>query len=563
MAIKRHKRGNRVYLAEYKNVREGKKVKSEFIRYLGPEDEVKAGRMPKKRVLDRINMSHSLRAGDVDLLWRIAQDLDFVGTIDTFCCGESLISGPSPGKFLTVWAINRAIDPESCTQLERWVPTTDLPRLVGISAEAFTKDSFLASLDFVCSNDPLAGRIVDHTAVINEALYQRWRNISPLPAGTKETVAYDLTSILFFGVDCPMAELGRNPANAKRRQVNLSLLVSKRDKYPLMHFVFNGSRNGVSTVKNLMAWLNDSAAEPGTLIWDRGNVSKDHVTIVEEAGWNLICGVPQTSKAAQALVENTEVPIGPTTHARGTRGSHLYAIKKRGSLYGKEQTVVVYVNPSRKVGKIDSLNEELAIIGQELDALSGKGKDLPESELHQKIDDIVGPLGNYVHTRVKRRCDGQRIEWKYMTRKLDEEERSVGKWLLLSTDGSLSAKEILTEYIEKDFIEKVFRIVKTDEEVEPVRHRLEHRVRAYMFVCVLAYRLLAVLQWKLREATGKDDSWERAEDLLRRLARVERVDVGFGKEVKTWFLNLSKQDADTLSKIGMPDLLKEERRLCV
>ena len=40
MAIKRHKRGNRVYLAEYKSIRQGKKVISKFIRYIGPEDKV-------------------------------------------------------------------------------------------------------------------------------------------------------------------------------------------------------------------------------------------------------------------------------------------------------------------------------------------------------------------------------------------------------------------------------------------------------------------------------------------------------------------------------------------
>jgi len=58
-------------------------------------------------------------------------------------------------------------------------------------------------------------------------------------------------------------------------------------------------------------------------------------------------------------------------------------------------------------------------------------------------------------------------------------------------------------YLEKDFIEKVFRVLKSHEEIEPVRHRLEQRVRAYIFVCMLAYRLLAVLQWKLKSASQK------------------------------------------------------------
>jgi hypothetical protein len=78
MAIKRRKRGNRVYLEEYKSIRQGKKVISKFIRYIGPEDKVSTSEKTRKRVLDRLNLSSSYRAGDVRLLWAIAQDLDFI-----------------------------------------------------------------------------------------------------------------------------------------------------------------------------------------------------------------------------------------------------------------------------------------------------------------------------------------------------------------------------------------------------------------------------------------------------------------------------------------------------
>lgn len=161
MAIKRHKRGNRVYLAEYKSIRQGKKVISKFIRYIGPEDKISTSEKPRKRVLDRLNFSSSYRAGDVRLLWAIAENLGFIPIIDRICCGKSRIEGASPGKLLTIWAINRVIDPESATQLERWTPTTDLPYLAGIPANEFTKDAFLSALDFVCMDDRAGGRIAD------------------------------------------------------------------------------------------------------------------------------------------------------------------------------------------------------------------------------------------------------------------------------------------------------------------------------------------------------------------------------------------------------------------
>ena len=59
-------------------------------------------------------------------------------------------------------------------------------------------------------------------------------------------------------------------------------------------------------------------------------------------------------------------------------------------------------------------------------------------------------------------------------------------------------------YLEKDFVEKVFRTIKTQEEIVPVRHRLERMVRAYVFVMVTAYRLIAALVYFLRESGHKE-----------------------------------------------------------
>ena len=99
-----------------------------------------------------------------------------------------------------------------------------------LSPAEFTKKSFLTALDFVCYDDKTTGQIRDFTPQIDDALYRHWRESHPLTQGETETVAYDLTSLLFFGVECSLAELGYNAKRVKRRQVNLALLVSKQDK---------------------------------------------------------------------------------------------------------------------------------------------------------------------------------------------------------------------------------------------------------------------------------------------------------------------------------------------
>jgi len=557
MTIKRKKKNGRIYLEEYKSVRIDGKVKSIYVRSLGPEKPVSKTPRVKPRVLDRLEHGPSYRAGDVSLLWTIANQLDFVEIIDEICCGETNVVGISPGKLITAWAINRVLDPLSATKLENWVPSTDLPRLMGLSPADFTKDAFLTALDFLCYKDPASGRIRDFTSQINDALYRRWRKEHPLQIGEKETVAYDLTSVLFFGVTCPLAELGYNSKKVKRLQVNLALVVSRQDKYPLTHFVYNGSRNTSSTVKNLITWLKDTSIEPGTIIWDRGNVSEEHVKLVESADWKLICGVPKTSNEVCNIIEKTNVPVNPSTFISKSKLGHIYGVKVKDWLFGRKREVVVYSNLDDRLRVINAQNEALAEIGKELNILSETGKTWSEVELHKKINAIVGSWKGYVRTRVKRKGNGPCIEWKYRKLKIASAESSYGKHLLLSTDEALSAEEIVRAYFEKDFIEKVFRILKTWEEVEPVRHRREWRVRAYLFVCVLAYRLLAVLQYYLLKIFNENETWERADSLLEQLGRVERVQIKLGHQVKTWYLNLSKKNQEILKKIGFPKLFNE------
>ena len=157
--------------------------------------------------------------------------------------------------------------------------------------------------------------------------------------------------------------------------------------------------------------------------------------------------------------------------------------------------------------------------------------------------------------RVNRK-GGKRIEWRYHPHAINSSEKLDGKSAILCTDPSLSASEIVNMYLEKDFVENVFRTMKTQEEIVPVRHRLERRIRAYVFVMVTAYRLIAALVYFLRES-GYRDQWETSQKLLDSLSRVERMEITFGKEHKIWYLNLMPASTEILKKIGYGKLFNE------
>jgi len=69
----------------------------------------------------------------------------------------------------------------------------------------------------------------------------------------------------------------------------------------------------------------------------------------------------------------------------------------------------------------------------------------------------------------------------------------------------LSTPEVVRSYKQLQRVERAFRTLKGPLEIRPIHHRLEERVRAHVFLCMLAY----YLAWHLREAwselTFKDE----------------------------------------------------------
>ena len=245
---------------------------------------------------------------------------------------------------------------------------------------------------------------------------------------------------------------------------------------------------------------------------------------------------------------------------RKTKGTTIYATATEAEVYGTRRRLVVCTKTARAQRERELRNEALATMGEELEKLSKEGAEWKEAKLNGRIAEIVGGWGNYVEVRVSRKGEGPRVIHRRKQQALREAERQDGKWVLLATDPKMTVRAVMEAYLEKDFIEKVFRHLKTEEEVEPVRHRQERRVRAYLFVLTLAHRLGAALKWNVEthHVEGDGNSWEVTEDLSKALGRVERVEVALGKQRRAWHPNLLKGTKEDRKRIGYAQLFHEE-----
>jgi transposase len=91
------------------------------------------------------------------------------------------------------------------------------------------------------------------------------------------------------------------------------------------------------------------------------------------------------------------------------------------------------------------------------------------------------------------------------------EAHLAGKFLLRSSDPSLTAEEIALGYKQLLQVERGWRDMKTTLELRPVYHRKEERIRAHIVLCWLALLLIRVAENRTQ------DTWRNLRHELQRL----------------------------------------------
>jgi len=128
--------------------------------------------------------------------------------------------------------------------------------------------------------------------------------------------------------------------------------------------------------------------------------------------------------------------------------------------------------------------------------------------------------------------------------KLKETELRDGHYLLRSNADGEDPAVLWTRYVQLMQIESVFRSLKSELEIRPVYHRLEHRVDAHILVAFLAYCLQVTLKNRLRlHAPPLTPA-----AVLDKLSAIQRIDVWVPTVDGRWLIlpRYTKPEKDTL-----------------
>ena len=304
-------------------------------------------------------------------------------------------------------------------------------------------------------------------------------------------VLYDLSSSYFEGVQCPLAKLGYS-RDGKRGtlQVNYGLLTDDRG-CPVAISVYEGNTSDSTTfVPQVKRLREEFGIHSMVMVGDRGMISQkaiDEMSKDTDVAWITAL----RSSSIRTLVEQGHLQMG------------LFDERNLLEISSPDfpgERLVACRNPELAKLRVHTRNDLLLATEKELEKIklrveSAKlvGKD--------KIGVAAGKVVNRykVSKHFELTITDDALSFARLQDSIAAEAALDGLYIIRTSVQAqrMDAPTCVRTYKSLAQVERAFRSIKTmDLKVRPIHHHLENRVRAHIFLCMLAY----YVEWHMRQA---------------------------------------------------------------
>ena len=363
-------------------------------------------------------------------------------------------------------------------------------------------------------------------------------------------VLYDLSSSYFEGRSCPPAALGHSRDGKKGTlQITYGLVCSPEGR-PVAVEVFPGNTQDQKTLPAAVSSVTERfGCERVIFVGDRGMPTEAHAETLKEREVGFISAL--RAPQLKALAASGELQLS------------LFDECNLAEIQSREfpgERLIVCRNPAVTAERARKREALLQATEAELGkvramVLSPRGR-LRRADAGQ-IGERVGRVSNkYKMAKhfLLRIADGA-FSFERKEEKIAKEAALDGLYVLRTTCGSeeLGTRAVVRAYKQLKVAERAFHQMKSSELlIRPIHHHLETRVRAHVFLCMLAYYVTFELRERLAPLLFTDDTPLAPADPV---APAERSPRGKAKAG-------SKLTADGFCAHSFPDLLAELGTLC-
>jgi transposase len=194
------------------------------------------------------------------------------------------------------------------------------------------------------------------------------------------------------------------------------------------------------------------------------------------------------------------------------------------------------------------IEERILKLGMQDAGLKGRGRPATDQGELLRIHDYLRDrkLLRYIDVTLDK---NGHVTWKANVKNRRWENRIDGKLVLETSEGKLPAEDIVRRYKDLADIERAFRTMKSSLDLRPIFHRVDRRIEAHVFLCVMALQIDRVMRHRLH-AAGIHTLPTRVLESLDRY-RMISMRLADGRTQQT-LAAPREQAADLFSKLGVP-----------
>ena len=512
-------------------------------KYLGSADKlVKMASDNGKSIQDQVLYAHEVQFGSVALLYEIAAKLEAVDIIDSVVPKRN--QGASVGMYILTAAINRAVSPTSKSGLKEWYEKTSLPYITGLKPSLFTAQNFWNNTDIT----------IDQLRTIEDKLLEKAKEVFHVDL---DSLIYDATNFFTYIDTMNPSELAkRGHDKAKRndlKTVGLALIVTPDFSIPVLSETYPGNRSDAKQFAVMMERLKQRFRKIAgqdadiTLVFDRGNNSEDNLELIESEGlqFHYVGGlkknqVPELFAVSKSNYEPLQCPDDADEKYRKLTAYHMDA-----EVFGRKVKTVIVYNPELEKGQLQGININIGKTSSELLDLQGRLLKRAKGEITKGRK----PTAESVQKAVRKILDSREYMADIFEYEILEKDKHIlltfsdsgqklqtitdeqlGKTALFTDRSDLSDYQVIAAYRSAWHVESSFKQMKDTDflTVRPIFHWTDQRIAVHIFLCVLAYRLCALLRKELHEK-GIDCSINQC---LKSMNAVNRVTTFYGPIAK-------------------------------
>jgi len=329
--IRKIRVGNHTYLAEVKSVREGKKIRQQFIRYVGKEVD---GRAVRRTSTDAISVEGVKRSLDVLAVDKIAQELKLPDLLED-------------NRVLSL-VYSQLLCRKPVSKLEEWFTHTEIPDVLGVTLstkQLYNSLADLADFPFVRLEGTLSHLLEKYEEPCKAAVI-------------------DVTDTYFEGKRGE-GTARRGKDGKVRRLLQIGLAVTLEHGFPLFYSSYHGNLSNMMIFRDMVVRLQERRMQP--IIVDRGMLSAENLGVLLSLRVPVIAGLRKSKTLERKYL-------------RKIKREEIFTMKRRVKLkntsvftktylYQKGKLIVVY-NPyselARKELNFEKGTEETSSAGYSL-----------------------------------------------------------------------------------------------------------------------------------------------------------------------------------------------------